>query len=84
MNKILYSDKCYTVDGDECRFPFKYQGTWHNNCIDSGLKHQWCATTVNRYGKKITHGKCRNDCPKGNKYNVKNIFGILHFSPDST
>ena len=58
--------------GQDCVFPFRYKGTWHNGCTDvdrgggdSGSK--WCATRVNRRTKEMLDnfwGVCQmSSCP---------------------
>ena len=46
---ILYSSGCITVSGDqpgeECIFPFKYEGTKYNECTAAENDDvPWCAT----------------------------------------
>ncbi|KAG8432379.1 hypothetical protein GDO86_016859, partial [Hymenochirus boettgeri] len=53
----------YTLRGNSagkpCTFPFKYNNTWHHECIEDGSKGgtYWCATTM-LYDRDGQWGKC--------------------------
>ncbi|KAM8939552.1 hepatocyte growth factor activator serine protease [Pelodytes ibericus] len=47
-----------TVDGKECKFPFRHAGRLHFSCISSGdFSRKWCGTTHN-YDRDREMGYC--------------------------
>nr|XP_023665196.1 hepatocyte growth factor activator isoform X2 [Paramormyrops kingsleyae] len=39
--------KVFTVDGQECKFPFRYAGMVHHQCLPTHSSRFWCSTTSN-------------------------------------
>ncbi|KAJ8416473.1 hypothetical protein AAFF_G00357610 [Aldrovandia affinis] len=39
--------KVLTVDGKECKFPFRYGGSVYHRCIQRQYSRLWCSTTYN-------------------------------------
>ena len=35
---------CYTVEGENCMFPFTHKGITYKNCSTQDLHRPWCAT----------------------------------------
>ena len=48
MMPLLCSERCRTINGSLCAFPFWYGGQLHNTCTTMGTdgadKDQWCST----------------------------------------
>ena len=52
---------CYTNEGDECVFPFKYKTNTYTKCISEDVYKPWCATEMS--GDNIVRwGLCLEDC----------------------
>ncbi|KAL4641496.1 hepatocyte growth factor activator isoform X1 [Arapaima gigas] len=41
------ANKVLTVDGRECRFPFRYAGILRHHCLSTRSSRLWCSTTSN-------------------------------------
>lgn len=53
------SNKCKTVEGDSCIFPFKYRGMTHTRCAQEvWTGYHWCATSLRADGNMKTWAKC--------------------------
>ena len=53
---------CYTVEGNECVFPFTYKDVQYFNCTSEDVYQPWCATEING-NQIIGWGLCLPDCP---------------------
>ncbi|XP_064201046.1 hepatocyte growth factor activator [Anguilla rostrata] len=49
--------KVLTVDGKECKFPFRYGGTVYHRCIQKHSSKPWCSTTHN-FDRDYRWGYC--------------------------
>lgn len=48
-----------TYQGTECRFPFRYEGHWYDDCLSRfSYAGSWCATDVTAAGDLLTKGDC--------------------------
>ena len=71
--KCLFSEKCITVDGIPCEFPFVFNSVTYTKCtfdyLPNDAKLPWCSThTVD--GKHIggNRGTCNERCPVEDKW----------------
>ena len=57
--------KCKTTTGQECYFPFTYQGITYENCTTDPLNNDspnaWCATEIDEDGVMVEEGECDLD-----------------------
>ncbi|XP_018602208.1 hepatocyte growth factor activator isoform X1 [Scleropages formosus] len=56
LNKVL------TVDGQECRFPFRYAGILRHQCLPTPSSRLWCSTTSN-FDRDRQWGYCAPEDP---------------------
>ena len=55
--------KSKKINKGNCVFPFKYKGSFHNECIQ-GESGNWCATSLTKNGSVDTWGFCQNQKEK--------------------
>ena len=61
---VCEHQSCYTKEGDECVFPFKYKEVTYNNCTSVDVYQPWCATSFDETSEEIlAWGLCLQDCP---------------------
>ena len=61
---VCEHQSCYTKEGDECVFPFKYKDVTYNNCTSVDVYQPWCATNFDDNLEEIlAWGLCLPDCP---------------------
>ena len=61
----FFADCKQTRDGQNCIFPFKYQGKWRYGCQGT-IYGSWCATKVNWSTRQATFaGICPHGCVEG-------------------
>ena len=62
---FIILEQCLTKEGDQCIFPFKYEGKLYSHCIDQEPFGSVCATKVdqNKNPVKDHIGICRDSCP---------------------
>ena len=44
LDGVCEHQSCYTVEGNECIFPFDYKGVTYYNCTSVDVYQPWCAT----------------------------------------
>lgn len=63
--QYLFHSEIYTLSGNSfgspCVFPFKYNNTWHHECVRDSREdgYPWCATT-SQYERDEKWGICPN------------------------
>ena len=78
---FIILEQCLTKEGDQCIFPFKYEGKLYSHCIDQQPFGSVCATKVdqNKNPVKDHIGICRDSCPTnadvGTDTNAKELEG---------
>ena len=67
MCYLFFADKCKTIGGKPCIFPFHYAGKEYHACTsrDSDNGQPWCATQVDNDGHVLDFawGDCGEGCP---------------------
>nr|XP_040566435.1 72 kDa type IV collagenase-like [Lepeophtheirus salmonis] len=59
----ISADKCATISGVSCTFPFKYNGKTYDACTTADNSGSpWCATSVNAQGEYQGYGNCNTNC----------------------
>merc|ERR1712038_1011977 len=63
--RSVSGEKCSTVTGTSCVFPFRHQGEEHQACTLSGSAVPWCATSTHSDGTLVQNkwGECRLHSP---------------------
>uniref|UniRef100_A0A4W5KR60 Fibronectin type-II domain-containing protein n=1 Tax=Hucho hucho TaxID=62062 RepID=A0A4W5KR60_9TELE len=51
------SHKVLTVEGKECKFPFRHGGSIHHHCITISFSRSWCSLTHN-FDRDFLWGYC--------------------------
>ena len=64
LEMVCEHQSCYTKEGNECVFPFKYKDVTYNNCTSVDVFQPWCATDYDQSSEEIlAWGLCLPDCP---------------------
>ena len=60
---VCEHQSCYTKEGDECVFPFKYKGVEYTKCTSEDVYQPWCASHFDATENLIlAWGLCLPDC----------------------
>merc|ERR1711915_39248 len=59
--------ECQTIAGEECIFPFLYQGEEHQGCYRQGEVGAWCATQVDNSKNMVSYGICNTSLCRGSE-----------------
>ena len=59
---VCEHQSCYTVEGNECVFPFWYKGVEHTRCTSEDVYQPWCATAMDASNNILGWGLCLPDC----------------------
>ncbi len=72
-NPMCEYDGCYTLEGQQCVFPFKYINTTddgtvleanYTKCTTQDIYKPWCPTALKADGDILTWGLCLPSCPQ--------------------
>ncbi|KAF5901913.1 hepatocyte growth factor activator, partial [Clarias magur] len=55
---VIAGQKVLTIEGRECKFPFRWVGTLYHQCVTSSPGIRWCSLT-NNFDRDMEWGYCR-------------------------
>ena len=59
---VCEHQSCYSIQGNECLFPFWYKGQSYTRCTSVDVYQPWCATAMDGANNILAWGLCLPDC----------------------